>query len=336
MTRVFSSLRTTAGRFAVNFALLALLALVMLVSMRFGSLKLTFAEIVGTLWNRPDGINGQIIFNIRLPRILLGALVGGSLAAAGTILQGVMRNPLASPGIIGVSAGGGLGGILVMLVLPQFGYLLVPAAFGGALVTAVLVYLLAWKRGVNPVRLILAGVAVSAMLGAFSSTILILNAEKAGGVLDFTIGSLSARSWPQIEQVAPYMAAGFAVALMLGQKLNILTLGDEVATGLGMRVERTRFLLLAVAALLAASAVSVAGLLGFVGLIAPHIVRIMIGSDNRFLIPASALFGGIMVVGCDTVGRMAMDPSELPVGVIMSLLGPPFFLWLLRRHSYEA
>lgn len=336
MTRVFSSLRTTAGRFAVNFALLALLALVMLVSMRFGSLKLTFAEIVGTLWNRPDGINGQIIFNIRLPRILLGALVGGSLAAAGTILQGVMRNPLASPGIIGVSAGGGLGGILVMLVLPQFGYLLVPAAFGGALVTAVLVYLLAWKRGVNPVRLILAGVAVSAMLGAFSSTILILNAEKAGGVLDFTIGSLSARSWPQIEQVAPYMAAGFAVALMLGQKLNILTLGDEVATGLGMRVERTRFLLLAVAALLAASAVSVAGLLGFVGLIAPHIVRIVIGSDNRFLIPASALFGGIMVIGCDTVGRMAMDPSELPVGVIMSLLGPPFFLWLLRRHSYEA
>ncbi len=336
MTRVFSSLRTTAGRFAVNFALLALLALVMLVSMRFGSLKLTFAEIVGTLWNRPDGINGQIIFNIRLPRILLGALVGGSLAAAGTILQGVMRNPLASPGIIGVSAGGGLGGILVMLVLPQFGYLLVPAAFGGALATAVLVYLLAWKRGVNPVRLILAGVAVSAMLGAFSSTILILNAEKAGGVLDFTIGSLSARSWPQIEQVAPYMAAGFAVALMLGQKLNILTLGDEVATGLGMRVERTRFLLLAVAALLAASAVSVAGLLGFVGLIAPHIVRIVIGSDNRFLIPASALFGGIMVVGCDTVGRMAMDPSELPVGVIMSLLGPPFFLWLLRRHSYEA
>ena len=336
MTRAFSSLRTTAGRFAVNFALLALLALVMLVSMRFGSLKLTFAEIVGTLWNRPDGINGQIIFNIRLPRILLGALVGGSLAAAGTILQGVMRNPLASPGIIGVSAGGGLGGILVMLVLPQFGYLLVPAAFGGALVTAVLVYLLAWKRGVNPVRLILAGVAVSAMLGAFSSTILILNAEKAGGVLDFTIGSLSARSWPQIEQVAPYMAAGFAVALMLGQKLNILTLGDEVATGLGMRVERTRFLLLAVAALLAASAVSVAGLLGFVGLIAPHIVRIVIGSDNRFLIPASALFGGIMVVGCDTVGRMAMDPSVLPVGVIMSLLGPPFFLWLLRRHSYEA
>ena len=336
MTRIFSSFRTTAGRFAVNFALLALLALVMLVSMRFGSLKLTFAEIVGTLWNRPDGINGQIIFNIRLPRILLGALVGGSLAAAGTILQGVMRNPLASPGIIGVSAGAGLGGILVMLVLPQFGYLLVPAAFGGALVTAVLVYLLAWKRGVNPVRLILAGVAVSAMLGAFSSTILILNAEKAGGVLDFTIGSLSARSWPQIEQVAPYMAAGFAVALMLGQKLNILTLGDEVATGLGMRVERTRFLLLAVAALLAASAVSVAGLLGFVGLIAPHIVRIVIGSDNRFLIPASALFGGIMVVGCDTVGRMAMDPSELPVGVIMSLLGPPFFLWLLRRHSYEA
>lgn len=330
------ALRTNSGRLAVVVFLALLLVGAMLLSLRFGSLKLSFGEILETLFQRRDGIDYQIVFNIRLPRVLLGAMVGASLAVAGTILQGVMRNPLASPGIIGVSAGGGLAGILVMLALPQFGAFLVPAAFCGSLGTAVLVYLLAWRRGVNPVRLILAGVAVSSMLGAFSSTILLLNAEQAGGVLDFTIGSLATRSWPQIRQAGPYMAAGLAAALFLSRRLNILALGDEVAAGLGIRVEQTRLLLLTSAALLAASAVSVAGLLGFVGLIAPHIVRIVIGTDNRFLVPGSALFGAAMVVGCDTAGRMVMEPSELPAGVIMSLLGPPFFLWLLRRHSYEA
>ena len=328
-------LRSSAGRIGIILLLAVLLALAVLLSLAVGSLKLSAGEIISILWNRPDGINYQILFNIRLPRILLGALVGGCFAVSGTILQGVMRNPLASPGIIGVSAGGGLAGILVMLALPQFGFLLVPAAFCGSLATALLVYLLAWKRGVSPVRLILAGVAVSAMLCAFSSTILLFNAERAGGILDFTIGSLSARSWQQIGQVGGYMAFAFLLAFFFGGKLNILALGDEVATGLGLRVERVRFLLIGTAALLAAAAVSVAGLLGFVGLIAPHIVRMLIGSDNRFLLPASALFGALMVVSCDTVGRIVMEPSELPVGIIMALMGPPFFLWLLRRHPYE-
>lgn len=331
-----SVFRTAAGRGASLVLLLLLLAAAILLSLSVGSLKLPLSEIISTLWNRPEGVNYQILFNIRLPRILLGAMVGGCFAVAGAILQGVMRNPLASPGIIGVSAGGGLAGIIVMLVLPQFGALLVPAAFCGSLATALLVYLLAWKRGVSPVRLILAGVAVSAMLGAFSSTILLFNAERAGGILDFSIGSLSARSWHQIQQVGLYMLSAFLAAFSLGGKLNILALGDEVAIGLGLKTERVRFLLIATAALLAASAVSVAGLLGFVGLIAPHIMRMLIGSDNRFLLPASALFGALMVVSCDTIGRLVMDPSELPVGIIMALMGPPFFLWLLRRHRYES
>lgn len=331
-----SVFRSAAGRGAFLVLLLLLLAATVLMSLSVGSLKLPLKEIVSTLWNRPEGVNYQILFNIRLPRILLGAMVGGCFAVAGAILQGVMRNPLASPGIIGVSAGGGLAGIIVMLVLPQFGALLVPAAFCGSLATALLVYLLAWKRGVSPVRLILAGVAVSAMLGAFSSTILLFNAERAGGILDFSIGSLSARSWHQIQQVGLYMLFAFLAAFSLGGKLNILALGDEVAIGLGLKVERVRFLLIAAAALLAASAVSVAGLLGFVGLIAPHIMRMMMGSDNRFLLPASALFGALMVVSCDTIGRLVLDPSELPVGIIMALMGPPFFLWLLRRHRYES
>ncbi len=334
----FSRLRTSKSYQSVILIFLLLFVFAaFLGGMRCGSLELSFGGILSTLWHAsPEDVNYQILYNIRLPRVLLGGLVGAALAISGAILQGVMRNPLAAPGIIGVSAGGGLAGILIMLVLPQFSGMLIPAAFCGALATALCVYLLAWRRGVNPVRLILSGVAVASMLGAVSSTVLILNAEKVAGILDFTVGSLSARSWDQLHLVKWYLFGGFLAAMVLAHKLNILTLGDEIATGLGVRVERLRFLLLAVSALLAASAVSVVGMLGFVGLIAPHMVRLILGSDYRFLIPGCALFGGGMVIVCDTVGRMVMDPMELPVGVIMSLLGPPFFLYLLRRRRHET
>ncbi|MBQ6598337.1 MAG: iron ABC transporter permease [Lentisphaeria bacterium] len=334
--KIRAALRSIPGKCAVLLVLLVLLAGSMLLSLRLGALKLSLTQILDTLWNQTGGIRYQILYNIRLPRILAGALVGAGLAVSGAILQGVMRNPLAAPGIIGVSSGGGLAGILVMLAFPQYSVLLVPAAFLGALVTALLVYLLAWKQGVNPVQLILAGVAVAAMLGAVSSAILLFNAEKAGGVLDFTIGSLTARSWKHLQFSSWYLLAGLAGAFLFSEKLNVLALGDEVAKGLGLHVERVRFFFIAVAALLAAGAVSIAGLLGFVGLIAPHIVRIVIGSDNRFLLPCSALFGAFLVTACDTAGRLVIEPSELPAGIIMALLGPPFFLWLLRECRYEA
>lgn len=317
-------------------ALLALCVLAFMFSVRFGQLRLGLPEIVSALWRHDGGLDYQILWHIRLPRVLLGALVGASFAVSGVILQGVLRNPLASPGIIGVSAGGGLAGIVVMVLLPRHGGAMVPAAFVGALLAVLLVYVLSWKRGVSTIRLILAGVAVSAMLGAFSSAVLLFNAEKAGGVLDFTIGSLSTRSWRHVEQVWPYMALGLLAAQALGSRLNILALGDDVAVGLGLQVERVRVVLLATAALLAAAAVSVVGLLGFVGLIAPHIARMLIGSDNRFLLPAAALLGATLVMACDSVGRVVMPPSELPVGIIMAMLGPPFFLWLLRKVTYEA
>ncbi|NLE56168.1 MAG: iron ABC transporter permease [Lentisphaerae bacterium] len=317
-------------------ALLALCVLAFMFSVRFGELRLGLPEIVTTLWRRDGGLDYQILWHIRLPRVLLGALVGASFAVSGVILQGVLRNPLASPGIIGVSAGGGLAGIVVMVLLPRHGGAMVPAAFAGSLLAALLVYVLSWKRGVSTIRLILAGVAVSAMLGALSSAVLLFNAEKAGGVLDFTIGSLSTRSWRHVEQVWPYMALGLLMAQALCGRLNILALGDDVAVGLGLQVERVRVALLATAALLAAAAVSAVGLLGFVGLIAPHLARMVIGSDNRFLLPAAALLGATLVMACDSVGRVVMPPSELPVGIIMAMVGPPFFLWLLRKVSYEA
>ncbi len=326
----------TTWRVAAGLTLPVLFLAALLFSLSHGELKLSLAELTATLLRPDSDLASQIIWHIRLPRILLGAMVGASLAVSGTILQGVLCNPLAAPGLIGISAGGGLAGLLVLLAFPRHGALLMPAAFGGALTAAILVYLLAWKRGASPVRLILAGVAVSALLGACSSAVLLFHAERAGGVLDFSIGSLATRSWLHVRLVWPYMATSLVSAVLLSGRLNILALGDEVAIGLGLRVERVRFSLLATAALLAASAVSAVGLLGFVGLIAPHMVRMFLGADNRWLIPASALFGATLVMACDTVGRMVMPPSELPVGIILAILGPPFFLWLLRKVTYES
>lgn len=315
--------------------LAAVLAVVMMLSVGYGVMEMSWIDIIRTLFSGGDSIEFQIIYNLRLPRTLLGALVGAALAVAGVILQAVMRNPLASPGIIGVSSGAGLAAVVALMIFPALSGWLIPVAFGGAFITATAVYLLAWKRGVEPVRLLLAGVAVSSLLGAMSTAIMLFNSEKVAGILDFAIGSLSTRSWPQLELVAPYIIAGLAVAVIIAPKLNILGLGDEIAVGLGMNVERMRLCFIALAALLAGAAVSVVGLLGFVGLIAPHIVRMIIGGDSKFLIPGAAIFGAVLVVGSDTAGRVVIAPEELPLGIIMALLGPPFFLWLLRRRAGE-
>ena len=301
-------------------------------SLRFGTLKLSIGQVIATLFSGDDNVNSQIIQNIRLPRNLTAALVGICLALSGAILQGVMRNPLAAPDLIGISAGGGLAAVIVLVALPEYYQLLVPSAFLGAMAAAFMIYLLAWKRGIQPMRMVLAGVAISSLLGAMISTLLILNPERVTGILDFMVGSMSARSWKEVRLIWPYALGGMTVAFLLSRRLNILVLGDATATSLGINVERTRLILIVLSALLAAAAVSVAGLLGFVGLVAPHMMRLVIGSDYRFLLPSCALFSAGLLMTCDTLGRMVMEPTELPVGIIMALLGAPFFLYLLRSR----
>ena len=329
--------RTRKGKIVFILSLALLLPCLMILSMLCGVYELSLSEVLQALADEdaPQAA-AQVVRNIRLPRILLGCLTGGVFAVSGAILQGVMRNPLASPGILGVSAGGGLAVIVLALVFPALYSFAVPAAFAGAFLTAILVYLLAWKQGVDPVRLILAGIAVSAMLGAFSGMVLILHPDRAGSVLDFTVGSLAMKSWAHVRQAAFWGLGALAVSFFCGGHLNILELGDETAASLGLSVERTRRFLLALAALLAADGVSAAGLLGFAGLIAPHTVRLIIGPDNRFLLPASALAGAILVVLCDTAARMFSDTQELPAGILLALLGPPFFLYLLRKEQRHA
>lgn len=311
--------------------LLILLVVSAGVALSQGAVYITLQEIQDAL-NGGTGANSQIIMNIRLPRTLLTVFVGMNLATAGAVLQAVMKNPLADPHIIGISSGAGIAGIFIMIVVPQFSFLITPAAFIGALLAALCIYILAWKNGIRPLRIILAGVAVSSFIGAGISALLILYSDKVHGALMWMVGGFAARSWSHVELILPYTVAGIIFVLLFTRHLNILLLGDEIARGLGMNVERTRIILTAAAALLAASAVSVAGLLGFVGLIVPHTARLIIGSDYRFLLPASVLLGGSVVTLSDTVARCAFAPIELPAGIFMAILGVPFFLFLLRRE----
>lgn len=322
----------TAWRAAVLilFALLAVAGLFL--SLTKGSLDIELKQIVSILQTPQMNAQSQVIWNIRLPRTIVGALVGINLAISGAILQAVMRNPLADPHIIGISSGAGLAGVAVMILFPQLDYLITPIAFLGAMIAAVCIYILAWKNGIKPVRVILAGVAVSAFLGAGISGLMIFYSDRVHGALMWMVGGLAARSWPHVGIILPYAIIGVILAMVCSNYLNILQLGDEMARGLGLNVEVVRIAMTAVAALLAASAVSVAGLLGFVGLIVPHAARLLVGSDYRFLLPASALLGIGVVTLSDTLARTVFSPVELPVGIIMAALGAPFFLVLLRRE----
>ena len=327
------SIKRLAKRRILILLVLAVLAcLGGIISIMKGSVNVPLNEIIAAMTGGSAAMHQQIIMNIRLPRTIVAGLVGVNLALSGAILQAVMKNPLADPHIIGISAGAGIMGIFIMLLFPDLSWLITPAAFAGAMGAAILIYILAWKNGIQPIRIILAGVAVSAFLGAGISALMIIYSDRVHSALMWMVGGLSARSWPQVMIIWPYTLAGMIFTLLAARHLNILQLGDELAKGLGLRVERTRLILTAAAALLAASAVSVVGLLGFVGLIVPHAARLMIGSDYRYLLPATIFLGAATVMLSDTFARVAFAPVELPVGIIMAAIGAPFFLFLLRRE----
>lgn len=327
----------TIDRSAWRIMVLAVFAVIavagMGISLIKGAVNIPPFEVIKAIGVRNSSVQSQIIWNIRLPRTLVGALVGLNLATAGAILQAVMKNPLADPHIIGISSGAGLAGIIVLVLMPKMQYLLTPVAFIGAMGAASLIYILAWKGNIRPIRMVLAGVAVSAFLSSGTSALLVFYSDRVHGALMWMIGGLTARSWPHLYVILPYSIVGGILAFLGSQRLNVLNLGDEAARGLGLNVELTRLMMTAVAALLAASAVSIVGLLGFVGLIVPHLARLLMGSDYRFLLPASALLGMGVVMLSDTLARTLFAPVELPLGIIMAFIGAPFFLYLLRREA---
>lgn len=320
-------------RFKLSFVVLLFLLFVIafLLGNAKGTLKVDIKRIFEVIRYDDASPERMVIWNIRLPRMILAALVGANLAMSGAILQGVMNNPLADPSIIGISSGAGLFGIAILVIFPQYQHLVPIAAFFGAMLAAVIIYSLAWRGGIEPIRIILAGVAVSALFGAGISGMLVFYSDRVHGALTFMNGSLSSRSWPEVFTILPYTIVGFILANIFAEKMNILILGDDIARGVGLNVELTRLGFTALAALLAASAVSVVGLLGFVGLIVPHTVRLIIGNDYKYMLPTSALLGSILLMFSDTFARTILSPVEIPVGIVMAVLGVPFFLYLLRR-----
>ena len=284
-----------------------------------------------------------IIFQIRLIRVVAGGLIGAALATAGVLFQGLLRNPMADPYIIGTSAGAALGATLAMMVplgLAFAGFGLVPVgAFCGALLTVLLVYNLARVGGKTPVvSMLLAGFVVSAMLASVMSFLIIVSdilQLKLHSVFSFIMGSISVQEWSQIAVIAPLILGGIVVARFFAFHLNAFALGEEGAAYLGISVEREKILILALGSLLTACAVSLSGLIGFVGLVVPHAVRLALGPDHRLLLPASALAGAAFLVIADTLARTLLAPTEIPVGIFTALIGAPFFIFLLRRSRRE-
>ncbi|WP_053374205.1 FecCD family ABC transporter permease [Paenibacillus sp. FJAT-27812] len=325
-------LRTKRRRIALAVAPLLLL-LSAFYGLSYGSVSISLKEIWLILTTDIQSAQQTIIMNLRLPRVLVGLLTGACLAAAGAILQGVMRNPLADPGIIGVSAGGGLAAVMMMVLLPQLSYLLPAAAFAGAFAASIIIYLISWDKGASPVKIVLAGVAINALLGAIMNGIMVVYSDRIQAVLPWLSGGLNGRSWHHLSFMAPYALIGLALTFLAIKPANVMLLGDDSAKLLGQKVELQRLLLILLSSLLAGAAVSVAGLIGFVGLVVPHAVRLLIGEDYRYLLPVSIAGGAALVVLADTIARSWFDPIELPVGILLACIGAPFFLLLLRKRS---
>ncbi|PIE98689.1 MAG: iron ABC transporter permease [Treponema sp.] len=316
------------------FIVIALIFLILFFSsLAFGTMKFSFIEIWNALLGKGKELVTDIIFDLRLPRILIALIIGMNLAVSGALLQAVMQNPLADPGIIGVSAGASVGGIILMLALPQYSYLVPIVAFLGAMFAVFLIYILAWKDGFTPIRIILSGVAINALLGSITGLVSILFSDRLQGALMWLNGSLSAKGWSQFKVLATYSFPLLIAALFCIRSANILLLGDAKASSLGVKVNRVRFLLSVVAAFLAAVSTSVVGIIGFVGLVIPHIFRILVGSDYKVLLPFSMFGGAVLLLAADTFSRNIASPLELPVGIVMSVFGAPFFLYLLRTSG---
>jgi len=315
--------------------LFMLLILSIIVALSLGTVKIPITAVIkGNL----TIIEKTIIYKIRLPRILLASLVGMALATSGVVFQGIFKNVMADPYIIGISSGASLGVGLAI----NFGLIyywrgissLAFFAFLGAVITAFFVYNLAKTKGKVPIStLLLSGIAISFFLSALVSLLMILDSGNLQKVFYWLMGSLANSSWQEIKAILPGIIVGFLIVYFLADNLNILLLGEETAYYLGVEVEKVKLLLLLAGSLLASMAVSVSGIIGFIGLVIPHILRLILGPNHRILLPASALGGAIFLIVTDTIARTILAPTELPVGIITALCGAPFFIYLLQKRK---
>jgi iron complex transport system permease protein len=337
---------STVGSRAIAWSIGLLLALVaaVLASATLGPVGIRYGVVARVILGALPSLSfatpetaETIVMEIRLPRIALAAVVGFALGASGTVMQGFFRNPMADPSIIGVSTGAATGAVawIVLPITVPFALGLQGAAFAGALVAAFGVYLIATDNGRTPVAtLLLAGVAIQTFLGAVISYLLINAGESLERVTYWLMGHLHNAGWSDVITTLPVALVVFFVLVAYARDLNVLLLGENEAHSLGIEVERSKRVLLALSSVLTAGAVAVSGVIGFVGLIVPHVMRLLVGPDHRILLPTSALAGSVFLVAADTLARSG--PAELPVGIVTAAVGAPFFLYLLRRREVHA
>lgn len=336
----------------IFLASLAGLLLIMLLSITLGPAGISLLEALELILAKIPLLKGlvnpeqypdthhAIIYQVRMPRVILAALVGSALAATGTTFQGLFKNPMADPYVIGISSGAALGASMAIVsgFSNVLGFGAVPlTAFGGALLSTLIVYNVARVGGKVPVfTLLLAGIALSSFMSALMSLIMILNTRELQQIIFWMLGSFSGKKWSHVAVAAPVILAGISGLWVFARDLNAMLFGEETARHLGIDAEKIKKLLLILAAVTVAAAVAVSGTIGFVGLIIPHLVRLLIGPDHRILLPVAALTGASFMVATDTFARMAIAPAEIPVGVITALFGAPFFIYLLRRKKKDV
>jgi len=321
----------------IVFLSLVLVAAI-IICLSIGVVSIPFDQVISILLGGGSERDRHIILNLRLPRVLLGVVVGASLAVAGATMQGLFRNPMASPSVIGISAGAAFGASLALVLGVSWvsGAFAIPAmAFLFAFITLFLVYAVSRdRRGYVPVEtLLLAGIAIGALFNALVSALQYFAGDKLSGVVFWLMGGLNNATWDQILISIPAVILGCSIIMTLSRDLNAIMVGEEQAGNLGINVNQVRMVLLLAASLVTAIAVSVAGTIGFVGLIIPHVLRILVGPDHRVLLPASIIGGALFMVATDTLARTIISPAELPVGIITSIMGAPFFIYLLMSRK---
>lgn len=307
---------------------------ILVVSVSYGEFDITPVQVLSTILGLEDNDRFQlVVWQFRLPRIITAFLIGAALSVSGAILQGITRNPLADPGILGVTSGASLAAVasIVWFQLPTT--VLPFATFTGAVVMAGLIYFLAWKDGSSSIRLILVGIGLAAMATALTNIMIVFgDIQQVQQAYVWLAGSVYGRDWDHVRSVVPWLLVLLPMAILQARQLNTLNLGDDTAKGLGVNVELQRGILLLIAVGLAGISVAVSGTVGFVGLVAPHITRRLVGPAHEGLIPASALLGGVLVMFADLVSRWVIAPSELPVGIVTAMIGAPYFMYLLYRN----
>jgi iron complex transport system permease protein len=320
-----------SSMFLVLGVLVILNLIVLILQVVLGDYPIPVAEALKTVLGFGDERYDLVVNRFRLPRALVAFLAGGGLALSGVILQGITRNPLASPGVLGLNAGAALVAVTCMVLVPSFPIALLPvAAFLGALSAAALSYLLAWRRGLSPMRLVLVGVGIAASAGAIVSFLLTFSdIAQAKRAVIWIAGSVYGRSWEHFWPLLPWLLVLFPLTMFLGRRLDVLQLGDDLAVGLGSRLESSRGILLLISVALAGSSVAMAGTIGFIGLMAPHIARYRVGSSSIRLIPTATLLGGLLVMLADLLGRILIAPLEIPCGILIALIGAPYMIYLL-------